>query len=311
MFGMRFRRHRQHNTRKLHPAVIAGICLTGAIVLTVIVGNLLNLWLDDETYKKLTDGEEETTPIGNDFKANARKINAYPFTLGENIDSVLGIPALSVPINNSNGTLQYTSDVVQHLGLPCNEAVSLLDTMGELSAYVAYISGTFSPQAFVQPSSDLFYAAAVQEAAVLREFQRAGGSEILLCDLPLTIDNLDQLTAYLEAVKSAVKNTPVGVAIPTSVATSDDGWEIINTLLETCDFCALDLTAETAEDAEPVEGDASPAALALLSEYSYYISQYDMRLLLSNAQETLLSTLEFQMYPNYQVIYAPSLSDQD
>lgn len=58
MFGLRFRRHRPH-TGKMHPAAIVGICLAAAVLLTLTVGNLLKLWLDDETYQRLTEGKEE------------------------------------------------------------------------------------------------------------------------------------------------------------------------------------------------------------------------------------------------------------
>lgn len=45
-FGKRFRHHHAHGTRKLHPLAIVGICLAVAVLVTVIVGNLLNIFLD-------------------------------------------------------------------------------------------------------------------------------------------------------------------------------------------------------------------------------------------------------------------------
>ena len=305
MLGFRFRRHRTR-TGKIHPAAIVGICLGVAVLVSLLVGNLLNLWLDDETYRKLTDGNTENTPNDPLFEAKVRNINAYPFTLGEDIDPVLGLPAVSVAINSARGEVAYSSAVAAYQGLTQKNEVLLSDTLGELCAFVPYVSGVFYPQAFARDTSDLFYAASVEEAALLREFVHAGGSEILLCGIPLSLQEIDRTVSYLTVLKTASPQTAIGVAVPLSAAKSQDSWEILSKLLTVCDFCALDLTNEAVVDEEPTDSDISPAALSLLSDCSYYLQAYDMRILLSSEQTNLLTTLEIQMYPNYQVIFPAS-----
>ena len=301
--GSRFRRHRPRGG-KLHPAAIVAICLAAAILLTLTVGNLLYYWLDDETYRDLIGEGDETEPSTEEiFHASVRRVNAYPFTLGDDVGEILGTPAVSVALNRADGSLCYSSAVAAYQGRTETPDVPLGETMGELCSYVTHVCGVFTPTAFAKTDPDLFYAASLEDAALLREFTGAGANELLLCGLPLTVENLDRITTYLRAVKSAAPKIPLGVAVPLSVAKTEGSWEILSTLLTVADFCALDLSAEVIEDEEPTEGDASSAAQALLDAASYWLRAYDMRILLASDQTALLDTLELQMHKNYQVLH--------
>lgn len=301
MLGSRRHRHRARNG-SLHPALIVGICLAAAIIVTVLIGNLLNLYLDDDTYRDLTEGppkKEETEPI---YQAKVREINAYPFVPGADLSPLLGSPALSVAINTPDGRLHYRSPVGTSQGLSTSPDVVFDEVMAELSSYIPYTSGIFYPQAFAVEDEDVFYSEAVREAALLREFTKNGGSELMLCGMDLSLEQLGRIKIYLKAVKNAAPNHALGVAVPLSVAQSPDGWQILSSLLTVCDFCALDLCAEPIVDEEETEGDLSPAALKLLSDASYYLSAYDMRILLDETQTKLQTAIEIQMYPDYQII---------
>lgn len=301
--GSRFRRHRPRGGG-LHPAAIIAICLAAAILLTLTMGNLLYYWLDDDTYHALIgEGGETKPPVEEIFHANVRRVNAYPFALGDDVDEILGTPAVSVPINRTDGSLCYSSAVASYQGRTETPDVPLGETLGELCSYVTHVSGVFTPTAFAKADPALFYAAALEDAALLREFTGAGANELLLCGLPLTLENLDRVTTYLRAVKSAAPKIPLGVAVPLSVAQTEGGWEILSTVLTVADFCALDLSAEAIEDEEPAEGDISPAAQALLANADYWLRAYDMRILLAADQTALLGTLEAQMHQNYQVLH--------
>ena len=59
--GFRFRLRRAYADGRLHPLVIVAVCLVVAVLLTLIVGNLLNIWMNDDLYQRLT-GETETEP---------------------------------------------------------------------------------------------------------------------------------------------------------------------------------------------------------------------------------------------------------
>ncbi len=296
-----FRRHR-NRTGKLHPAAIVAITLAAAILLTVLVGNLLYYWLDDETFRQLTEGEAETAPPSPIVSVPARKVNAYPFTLGDDLGEVLGTPALSVAINTPDGRVTYTSAVTAYLGLPSTPDVPLTETMAELCSYIPFASGVFYTQAFSQADPDLFYTAALSDAALLREFANAGADELLLCSLPLDETELDRVMLYLRAIKANLPKIAVGVAVPPEVARAEGSWEILSTLLTVCDFCGLDLSREQISDEGETGGDLSPSAAALLADVSFYLNAYGMRVLIADGQTALLTTLEMQMYPNYQVI---------
>ena len=154
--GRRFRKYHTH--RRLHPIAIVAICLVSAILLTVLVGNLLRLWLDDETYARLTQGEEETAPLPAGDGAKKRAVNAYPFTLGDDAGKAGGFPAITVKLNDQEGTMAYVSDMTEYQGLAGNESVRLHEALADLSLYTSYISGVFYPQAFAQELPDVVYA---------------------------------------------------------------------------------------------------------------------------------------------------------
>ncbi len=302
MFGKRFR-HRHARTTRLHPLATVGICLAVAVLLTLIIGNLLRGLLDDETYQKLTQGTEAKTEGTEPPRtSNARKINAYVFELGENAENAVGMTSVSLPINKPDGSVLYTSDVTAGLGLPSNEKVTLQETLGEIGAFVPYISGVFYSQALQQQTPDARYAVASVESALLREFTNAGGSEILLCGLPMTADSTDAILEYVEHLRFALKTTPIGVSVPLSVAADTENWELLARLAEICDLIAIDLTAEPLDNADLDDTGYSPTADALLARCAYFTSQFDARLIFSESQEALISTAVLQARPDFQVI---------
>lgn len=311
MYGNRFRRRHAHTTG-LHPAVIVGICLAVAVILTVIVGNLLRGLLDDETYQHLTEGKDTEAETEPPRVINVRNLNAYLFELGDRAEKAVGLTAVSVPINTPDGTVLYTSDVATRLGLAMNEKVNLQQTLGEISAFVPYVSGVFYPQAFLQPTPDTRYAVANTESALLREFLHTGGSEILLCGIPLTPDNTDAVLEYAKSVRFAVGNAPVGIAIPLKIASDTANWELLARLADTYDFIAIDLGAETVDETETDGTGYSPSADALLSRCAYFVSQFDARLLFSESQDSLISTAVLQARPDFQVIpHVPTADEQE
>lgn len=300
--GSRYRRHRPRAHGGLHPIAIVAICLVAAILITLVIGNLLYHWLDDETYNSLLGiGEEDREPE-EILHSKARRVNAYPFTLGDDVGEILGTPAVSVAINRADGRLTYSSAVAAYQGRTETPDLPLDATLGELCAYIPHVGGVFTPQVFAEDDPDLFYAAALEDAALLREFTGVGANELLLRGLPLTLENLDRITTYLRAIKLANPKIPLGVAVPTEVARSEEGWEILATVLTVADFCALDLSGESLGAPGSTEDDPTSAAVALLADVDYWLTAYDMRIALSPEQKPLLDLLELQMHPNYQVL---------
>ena len=299
--GKRFRRF--HTRKGLHPAAIVAICLAAAILLTVITGNLFGMLLDEETYDRLTKGDRETEPLPTGDGAKKRAVNAYPFTLGDPAEQAGGVPAVTVVLNDpEDGSMAYASDTTAYLGLAANESVKLHESLAELSVYTPFISGVFHTQAFKQSLPDLIYAKGAEEAALLREFSRAGGSEIVLCGLPLDDTDIGAVCSYISLVSHAVGSTPVGVAIDASDPRLSEKWECLAKIAEACDFMVLDLRGFALDSEDVDDTGVSPKAEALMRELAYYFKTYSMRPMLSEAQTGLLSTLEARLYPDYQVV---------
>lgn len=250
---------------KKTPWIILGVCAASAILLTLLAGNLLKLWLDDETYEKLTGGGAADT-TDTVYHAPTKNVHAYALSLG----AAPSYPDVSLTLNTYDGHVTYASEVAAYFGIAQDGKTTLREGIEKTAAYggEVYISGVFRPQAFDAKGQELLYAQASVDCALLYEFLQAGGSEILLCDIPFADASLDSILRYLRVVKSAVGTAPVGVAVPLSVAQRADAWEIMGRLLSVCDFLALDMRS----------------ASVALSDCSFYLTHYDMRLLMGKSQ---------------------------
>lgn len=280
-------------------AALAAVVLIGAIV----AGNVLNSCLDDETYKKLTEGDptdKEAITSTPSTKRTAPALHAYPFTLGASLRTLGDDPpeALAIAINGDSGVL-YHSPVVDYLALPVADsaASSAEKSMTALLEQVPYLIGAWQPSLPTAATETVLRAAAVRDATVLQEFLSMGGSELLLTGLPLTGDALESTLTYLFALQEALgSNVCLSVSVPLSVATGTDGWDVLYALEKSVSFLTLDLrdeadigtqeseTAETSTDGGATE---SPLLWA-----QFYLSGYQMRLLLAESQKNLIRSAE-------------------
>lgn len=302
------RRMRRYNTRvpKLSPWLLLGICVGVALLVTVVIGNILTLTLDDETYRRLTEGKTTETEATGGVETPVPDIQAEPFRLGASVEELDDRAHVSVLLNNPQGVLQYDSPVAQYQGMQGNAEIPLLDKMSELSVFASYISGVFYPQAFAQEDSDIRYAVGAEEAVLLREFLRSGGAEVVLLNLPLNGEQLSAVTEYLRTVKAVVGDAAVGVAVPCETVLGTDGGKILETVLTVCDFCALDASKLSVGDVsgktEEIRAEMLADAQKLMVPYDYYLRQYDMRLLMRPQQTALQESLDALDIRNYQIV---------
>ena len=286
-YGRRPRHYRNTSHRRLHPLALIAICVGGALIITLVVGNLLKIFLDEEAYNRLVSPNANVTdPIQTDLP----DIQAQPFLLGSTSASLPN--AVSVNLNRSDGKLLYKSPVSAQLTIAQDDKVDLSSSMSTLSG--AYVSGVFFPQSFKQPTNDLQYATALSERALLNEFFSLGGDDILLTGISIDSDSLPALINYVSALKSESENAVVGIAVPLDVVKSENGWESLSSLLKVCDFCAMDIK----NTATPSDSDHT----AFLNSLSTYLVSYDMRLLLSQAQTELVDALHDTKIDNYQIL---------
>ncbi len=278
-----------YGTRKsVTPWIILGVTVGIALLATIIVGNLLKVWLDEEALKELSNGNTDPPPEVL-YDAPVQDVMAYSFVFGNSTSRLPDAAAVSVSLNTPAGETTYVSDVATYFGITPYRSADLYDSLESLrEASITYISGVFYPQAFKAASADLRYATMQAECALLREFLQTGGSEILLCDLPLDSTGTVSILEYVTAVKRAAGTSPVGVAIPWSVATQADAHTLLGKLLNVCDFLALDMRDESIP----------------LSECTFYLTQYDMRLLYCTSQTEQIAIAE-PTVTNLQTVTKP------
>ena len=295
LFGNRL--HNTHRRGTLSPLAIVLIVVGAALLLTIIIGLLLNVWLDDEAYDRLTKGEPEEEEKVEINKTYTRDIHADAYVFGKEAESVWeSFAEISITLNTPTGQINYTSEVVSYLAMESISQNVLYDAMGEVHLFADFAGGVFYPQALYQEGADLQYAVAAKECALLKEFLHAGGSEILLCGIPFTQTDTASILRYVKQIKAMAGESPVGVAIPLAVARADGSWALLESLAKECDFLAIDLTEATS-----VAG-----AEQILTDARYYIQQYDMRVILNERQEELI--LAAYTYPDVQIItyYTPA-----
>ncbi len=300
MVRLNRRLHHRNRTRKLHPLAIVGICLGSAVLLALLIGNLLNLWLDDDTMDGLTGEplESEQPSAGDLPERSTQTVRAYPFTLGDPIEGLIpenGQPpeAVSVSINTPDGIMCYRSPVSEYQYSEFDSDADLKAHMQDLTFTVPYVCGVFYPQTINTDDADLLYAAAVSDAALLREFVHAGGSEILLAGAAFDEESLPYLADYLKQLKALLGSTPVGLAVPLEVATDENGWQLLPSIRPLADFLAIDL--QDVPDSEMESG---------LQTANYYVDQYEMRLIVSADQSRWISAVE-EVFSDYQIVTAP------
>jgi hypothetical protein len=205
------------------------------------------------------------------------------------VSNVWETPQVSVSINAPSGRLTYASEAAKHLGYSSFRTPALYESMEELDEAASYISGVFYPYAPHLADEDRRDAEAYREIALMREFLRAGGDEILIRSLPFGEEGveLSDLCAYVESVSTALGDAPVAVAVPLSALTSTKAaHRLLSRLSEVCDRLVIDLGA--------ADGSLSPEQW--LAECDYYITQYEMRILLSETQTDLLAATDKYTY---------------
>lgn len=284
-FYRRRRRSYGSSGKRISPWLIVAICAVATLLLTILIGNLLKLWLDDDTYRRLTDGKDTPKDEQPLYQSSVSPVHAYAYEVGDRLIDVLELPEVSFSLNTPDGKATYTSEVISYFAIPCLHDDPLDGSMSDLQTVATYISGVYHVQSFDTSDADLFYAETAVDCAILREFTEAGGNEILLCDIPYDTASAEDIATYLKTIKSAIGKCALGIALPLDVVGADGAWEVIGALTKVCDFLALDLRDST----------------VVLSDCNFYFSQYDMRLLVYETQEDYIASARENL-SNFQTV---------
>lgn len=300
---------RRYNRRagrrgKLPVGAIVGIVAAVVLIAAIVAGNILNSCLDDDTYRRLTEGETGT--VGTTEAPQVRRspqVHAEAFRLGTSLRTLGDDPpqAVAIPMNDADGKPLYTSSVISYLGLETaeNASTNVKSRMENLAEEVPNLIGVWCVTLPKNADDAVVYAAAASDAAVFREFLSMGGTELLLTDLRFDEDGLDATYSYLTALRQLLGQDAVfSVSVPLTIAESDIGADILYFLSRQVPFLTLDLRAEddiglaaetdTLDSGAVTEVSSDPAAESPLLRAQFYLSAYRMRLLLSTAQVELL-----------------------
>ena len=102
LFGNRL--HNTHRRGALSPTAIILICAGAALLLTLTVGLLLNVWLDDETYARLTAGEQPPEEQKQTNKSYTRDVHADAYVFGTEGESVWAKAGKNLVVEGPPGT---------------------------------------------------------------------------------------------------------------------------------------------------------------------------------------------------------------
>ncbi len=297
--GRRFYRKSRFRTGKHNPWVVVAIVTGSVLLLTLLAGNLLNLFLDDEAYQRWTEGDDTTPPVSDTPVLPNRPlpIKAYPYDLENGGSFTAESRTAAVFLNGEDGRLSCSSEVSELFALESGSS-SLTSRMSYLSGRADYISGVYHVTAFnEQADATVYYAAAARDGAILREFVQAGGREVVLSGFPLAEMSYSDLMAYLAQIKEALPLTPVGVSIGINELLQPRGWELLSQALMACDFCVIDLRGEATD----TEG-APMTPERVLNATDYYRSQYGARLMVGAGQSGLLAGLDQKKITDYMIV---------
>ncbi len=300
--------HGRNYRHKLPPLAIVAIVAGIVLVLAIVVGNILNHVLDDETYKKLTTGSEKEQESDTPNRTSPQ-VRAYSFRLGNSTRSLGSDPpnALSVPLSTADGKLYYKSQVAEYLGFDTVESPNTTPqkSMENLTGVVSYLVGTWHPNLPDGEDDAVYTALAKRDSAVLEEFLSYGGREILLVGMDFGDKNFESTYLYLTKLQLLLGDSvTLSVSVTLATAEGDGGWDILYALGQKLPFLTLDLTNEDDIGIDTETETASDSAeQSPMVRANYYLSSYGMRLLLSSEQKNLLSTAE-ETVSDFLVLYA-------
>ena len=156
----------------------------------------------------------------------------------------------------------------------------------------------FVPRVSVKNSHNL--PALFQQKA---EIAAAGVDELLLIGLPISVDNLDAVTAFLREIDAQMpESVQLAVAVPKDLIDDATGAVLIKQLSLTADTIALDLRALATTETQSL----ADVMNDVFVDASLYFSKYNMRVLLPHTDDAtfaeLRQVLELNAVRNWQVI---------
>lgn len=306
-------RKRRRRRQTLRTTLIVLACVLVALVAAfMIIGNRLLAAIDepsaDET-KQDAPTDEPSVPL-----VSAKRIGGYPIVAETSDSSTFatrlsaltkaGATAVSMPLNDAEGTLLYRSPIAVKLGLQSasERTVSLEQVMKTAKGAEVYVSGIFILSDFAE-EDDLVRSVALSHAtAILTEAFRAGVDDVLLLVPDWQGERVEELIRFAEGIRALYPDAVLGVALGESVLGASDASRLLETMSGAMNYLAMDATrVESADAVAGVDG------LIHDPNYHYYLLYYHMRVLLpagadAEEQTALIAKTEASGMDNWQIL---------
>ena len=211
--------------------------------------------------------------------------------------------AVSLCLRDAAGEVHFRSTVAQGLTGQAPAGLDLAMLVPALREAGIYCSAVFAVTSFAEPDAVSHELQRAYEVSLAAEIGAAGVDELLLTGLPVTVDTLDAVTAYLDAIAAQLPETvQLAIAVPPELVEGASGTVLSKQLSQYADTIALDLRGVA-----PAAGQSlAEATSAILADASLYFSKYNMRVLLPATEDAVFSelrqVLELNAVHNWQVV---------
>ncbi|MBQ3126219.1 MAG: hypothetical protein IJC15_04040 [Clostridia bacterium] len=211
--------------------------------------------------------------------------------------------AVSLCLRDAGGEVHFRSDVAQRLTGQASSGVELPQLLPALKAARIYTSAVLAVTSFAEPDQVTRDLQRAFEISLAAEIGSSGVDELLLTELPVNVDTLDDVTAYIAEISAQLDDqVHLAVAVPPALIEGASGTVLAKQLSQYADTIALDLRSLTAET-----GSSYPDAVAaVLADASLYFSKYNMRVILPVTEDNIFSELrqilELNAVHNWQII---------
>jgi hypothetical protein len=211
--------------------------------------------------------------------------------------------AVSLCLRDRTGEVRFRSAVAEELTGQTSVGLDLNLLIPALKAARIYSSAVFSAASFTQVDTVSQGLQRAFEISLVAEIGASGVDELLITDLPITVDTLDAVTDYLAEIAAQLPEAvQLAVAVPPEMVAGASGTVLSKQLSQHAGTLALDL-----RDLTPAEGQSyTDAVSAALTDASLYFSKYNMRVLIPDTDDTIFmalrQVLELNAVHNWQVI---------
>ena len=279
---MRYRRS-IYRKNGIHIYLLIALCVVFAVVLLfVIVGNALGNKIEESEERRSSAKATETKATEHPIPKSVNACHVPLSADGSRLDDRLkkassnGYDSVCFELDTEDDTLLYWSDVALSMGYLSSDsklwnltdAMELFDSNGLYSIGITHLSRMNTDDDLDRSVAAGYYAARTAEAI------RAGVDDVLLYPKDMPVERYAELVEIAEEVHRLCDGGTVGIALPVSVLTADNGAEAVDILWSEFDYIAVDVTSGLEE------GETVPEKIDReLGSMLYYLLRYNMRVL--------------------------------